>query len=62
MTTEQKKWIDEASLFQLLERWRNAPVGDEMFQGDTGAYYSDAMCKKRSEDNGKWVAASKAIG
>jgi hypothetical protein len=58
-----KKWVDEASYYQLLERWRNAPVGDKMFQGDNGKYYSQVMKEKRAAvgDAGH-VNASKQIG
>ena len=48
MTNEQKKWIDNASYEELLERWRFAPVGvsNPLFQGDTGDYYSAVMKEK----------------
>jgi hypothetical protein len=63
MTTEQKAWIDNATYFQLLERWRMAPIGDPMFLGDTGQYYSDTMKAKRAAvGQAEHVAASKAIG
>lgn len=63
MTPEQKTWIDNESFEGLLRRWRNAPVGDRMFQGDTGDYYRDVMAKRRAEVGpGAAVAASKAIG
>lgn len=60
MTPDQKRWIDSASYEQLLEKWRFAPVGDPMFQGDTGDYYSDVMSQKRSSCD--HVQASKNIG
>ena len=60
MTPAQKKWIDEASYEQLLEKWRFAPAGDPMFQGDTGDYYSNVMKQKRETAN--HVQASKSIG
>ena len=62
MTPEQKKWIDEASYEDLLRRWRSAPVGDIMFQGDTYNYYSTAMKEKRLANHAEHVRASKAIG
>ena len=37
-----KAWIDGASYESLLERWRNAPVGDPAFQGEAGRYYRDS--------------------
>jgi len=63
MNDRQKKWIDEASYGKLLSRWRFAPVGDPMFTGDTGKYYSEVMAEKRaSVGNDGHVAASKGIG
>ena len=62
MTPEQKKWIDEATTEDLLRKWRFAPVGEPMFQGDTGEYYSEVMKKKRSADPEGHVRASKSIG
>ena len=60
---DQKKWIDSASYEDLLRRWRNAPVGDTIFQGETGKYYSDVMAKKRSKvGHNESVRASKNIG
>jgi hypothetical protein len=62
MTPEDKKWIDEASLYQLLDAWRNHPAGSSLFQGDTGEYYAKVMTQKRSENGKEWVNASKTIG
>jgi len=63
MTAEQKKWIDTATYYQLLERWRMAPIGDQMFQGACGEYYAEVMQRRREEvGNDRHVAASKAIG
>jgi len=63
MTDEQKAWIDAASYQELLQRWRNAPVGAPMFQGDTGDYYAKVMAEKKAKVGpDAAVAASKAIG
>lgn len=65
MTNEQKKWIDNASYEELLERWRFAPVGvsNPLFQGDTGNYYSKVMAEKKQQiSESAHVQASKAIG
>lgn len=59
---EMKQWIDDATLEQLLNKWRFAPVGEPMFQGDIGKYYAKVMTAKRSADPAGWVAASKRIG
>ena len=63
MTEPEKNWIDSSSYEGLLARWRNAPVGDPIFQGDTGKYYSKVMAHKRKQVGGAGaVAASKRIG
>lgn len=63
MNDSDKAWIDSASYEQLLSRWRKAPVGDAIFIGDTGQYYSEAMNRKRSEVGHEVaVRASKNIG
>ena len=60
---DMKKWIDGANYYELLSKWRHAPVGSPWFQGEIGDYYSDAMKRKRAETPpGEQVAASKAIG
>lgn len=57
-----KAWIDNATLSSLLHRWRFAPLGDPMFQGATGEYYSKVMFGKRDADPAAWTAASKSVG
>lgn len=62
MTNEQKKWIDEASYSQLLKRWRFGD-GDNIFQGETGAYYAKVMTERREAlEPGQHTAISKIIG
>jgi len=63
MTESQKKWIDNASYEQLLQKWRKAPFGDSMFQGDTGEYFNKILAEKRDQvGNDAHVRASKNIG
>jgi len=63
MTDKQKEWIDSASYQELLGRWRMSPIGDSMFQGETGDYYTSAMKRKKAEvGHDAVVGASKAIG
>ncbi len=62
MTDGDKQWIDNSSYEGLLRRWRNAPVGDPIFQGDTGKYYGKVIAQKRDADPGAAVGASKRIG
>jgi hypothetical protein len=57
---EIKKKIDDMDYESMLRHWRNAPVGDPMFQG---GYFAVMMNKKKSElPQGEHVAASKKIG
>lgn len=58
-----KAWIDNADYQDLLERWRNAPVGSPWFQGAVGEYYSKAISERRRKvSDAEHVAASKSIG
>lgn len=60
---ELKKWIDDASYYQLLERNRFAPDGDIIFQGGAGAYFIEVMAEKKAKlSHGARVATSKAVG
>lgn len=60
MDDVDKKWIDESSYESLLRRWRNAPPGDPIFNGESGKYYQKVMSKKK--DMCDHVAASKRVG
>lgn len=62
LTAENKAYIDSLSHYGLLERWRNAPVGDSWFQGDTGTYWGKRMAELKSQDNAGAVRDSKDIG
>ncbi len=63
MTPEQKKWIDEATYEDLLQKNRFAPIGDPLMIGDSGDYFIEAMRKKRAEvGDAAHVRASKSIG
>lgn len=64
LTEELKKKIDAMSYYDMLERVRYAPAGDELFQGEAGTYLLGRMKKMRSEPGGqeRHVQASKAIG
>jgi hypothetical protein len=47
----------------MLHRWRFAPVGDPMFQGEIGDYFAKVMKRKRAEvGDPAHTAASKSIG
>lgn len=60
MRKQDKDWIDNATYEQLLAHWRFAPVGDRMFQDETGKYYVKVMEEKRRHVNA--AAASKRVG
>lgn len=60
MNERIKQWIDGASYEQLLSKWRYAPIGDMMLQGETGEYYSKIMFQKKSTVD--HVQASKNVG
>jgi len=60
MNERIKNWIDNASYRELLSNWRNAPIGDAIFQGEAGDYYAKVMQeKKQTVDH---VQVSKDIG
>ena len=60
---DQKKWIDEASFYELLTLWRGAPVGEPKFQGEAGDYYARVMAKKKDAlEPGEAVRISKEVG
>jgi len=48
----------------LLSWWRNVPIGDPWFQGETGEYWGERMRDLRSRPGGKaeHVRSSKSIG
>jgi hypothetical protein len=63
ITEEIKKRIDNMPYETMLSRWRFAPVGDPMFQGETGDYYLKVMSAKRElVGHNAHVQASKNIG
>lgn len=59
LTPEVKAEIDTLDYVELLRRWRYAPVGDKMFQGDSGQYWKNRMFELRNTVD--HVAASKEV-
>ena len=58
-----KDRIDHMSYTEMLSKWRFAPVGDPMFQGEIGDYFSMVMGKKKEVlADGEHSQVSKAIG
>lgn len=45
MTKGQKKWIDAAGYYNLLQRWRFGGLSDPMFVGESGMVQF-AVCGK----------------
>ncbi len=60
MTTDEQKWIDDASYEELLKRWRFGALGDDIFTGESGIYYAKSMSDKKGKCD--HVRASKNIG
>jgi len=61
LTSELKAEIDAKTHYELLERWRFAPAGDTMFQGESGEYWGKCMAEKKAENPQQAVANSKAL-
>lgn len=60
---EMLKWIEEASLEDLLRKWRKEPAGSPWFAGgEVTRTYTMRMAKLREENPAEWVAASKRVG
>jgi hypothetical protein len=64
LTDELKSEIDSKSYEDLLRRWRHGPIGDPIFQDDSGQYWAKRMAELRAKVGGDAVhtAASKTIG
>ncbi len=63
MTEETKKMIDEMSFETMMRKWRRLPIGDPLFQNDTGKYFSRIMAEKRKKIGvAAYVATSKRVG
>ena len=63
MTEQEKEWIDNATIIQLLETWRFSPIGNLYFQDKERAdYFRKVMTEKRNANPSGWVNASKILG
>ena len=60
LTPANKSYIDSLPYFKLLERYRYAPAGDPMFQGETGDYWTKRM-QEKIKAGADHVRASKAV-
>ena len=62
LTEDLKAKIDAMSLEELMRKWRFAPAGDPMFQGESGQYYAHRLARLKAENHEAAVGASKRIG
>lgn len=62
LTPYLKSQIDAMSYKDMLRRWRFAPAGDEMFQGESGEYFAQRMNDLQRADPDAAVRVSKEIG
>jgi len=62
LTPEIKDRIDSMTHYDLLYRWRNAPIGQPLFEGESGEYWGKRMKEKRQENPAQAVQDSKDIG
>jgi len=58
-----KNRINDMNYEQMLRKWRFAPIGDPLFQGEAGDYFAERMkFKKLQLTDGEQVQISKEIG
>jgi hypothetical protein len=62
LTPDNKRYIDQLSHYELLERLRRAPIGDPWFLDETGVYWVQRRRELADADHSAAVADSKAIG
>ena len=62
LTEELKKRIDAMSYYDMLSKWRFAPSGTLIFQGESGEYWGKVMAHKRDENPAQAVQDSKDLG
>lgn len=51
LTPENKKHIDSLDYKSLLYGWRNTPIGDIWFEGETGKYWGERMKELKEKYN-----------
>lgn len=62
LTTEVKTKIDNMSVEELLSGVRFSPIGDLMFQGESGDYWLQRLAELRKSNNTQYAEASRTIG
>ncbi|MCI4438027.1 MAG: hypothetical protein JHC33_14570 [Ignisphaera sp.] len=61
LTPELKQKIDNMNIYDLLSKWRFALVGDPIFQGESGEYWSKRMHELREQDPELYTKVSKQL-
>jgi len=62
LNKENKAFIENLDIEQLLYKVRYAKIGDKWMQGQTGKFWMDRLATLRNKDNEAYVRASKDIG
>lgn len=63
ITPELKAEIDKMTYYELLSKWRHAPLGDPLLQGESGDYFAARIKEVRANiSDADKVAASKSVG
>lgn len=62
LTPELKAEIDNKSHYELLCRWRFHPIGDPIFQDESGEYFGKRMAELRTKDPEQAIVNSKTLG
>lgn len=63
LTDDLKSAIDSLSYGDLLCKWRFAKIGDPMFDGESGTYFSERLKKLKEEVSiSEHVSISKELG
>ena len=58
-----KNRINDMNYEQMLRKWRFAPIGDPLFQGEAGDYFAEVMKTKKSQlTDWKQARISKKVG
>ena len=63
MNEDHKRWIDNASYYALLKRWRFSSSEDDIFHGTSGEYYSARMMELKNKiGSNAHTMTSKQVG
>ena len=62
LTSDLEQEINKMNIVELLRKWRFAPIGDPLLQGESGAHLGARLSELCSKDPDAYVRASKALG